>query len=95
MTDEKNIRIIPVDNPDSMLQFFSNDDEKKELVRVGSDGTVTVFEEGADKVASKMFWDAIQFDGKSLIAMVADLTEQVETLKVEKAELKASIEEHS
>jgi hypothetical protein len=45
----------------------------QEIARVGADGTVVLSKPGADKEAARLFWDAIQFKGKTFRARIAEL----------------------
>lgn len=53
------------------------------LVSVKVDGTVIVHREGADKEAAKMFYDALQFEGKTLRQRIKDLETRVHDLEQE------------
>lgn len=66
-----------------MLQI-SNPDR---LVTIRQDGTVEVHKEGADKEAAKLFYEALQIEGKTLHDHIAALKAENETLQVRIDEL--------
>ena len=62
-----------------MLQI-SNPDR---LVTIRQDGTVEVHKEGADKEAAKLFYEALQIEGKTLHDHIAALKAENEELRAD------------
>jgi hypothetical protein len=57
-----------------------NDTDGHPIVTIGPDGTVKIFQLGAEPKAAKVFWDAIHIHGVSLFNQIAQLQAEVKRL---------------
>jgi len=51
--------------------------KSQELVTIGRDGTVTIHEEGAETEAARVFYEALEFEGKALHKRIETLEEAI------------------
>lgn len=60
-----------------LVQFFSETGTREEIARVDRDGTVHVAREGSEPEAARLFWRAIEVEGRGLHARIAELEAQL------------------
>ena len=53
----------------------------EQIVTIEADGTVVIHKEGGDKEAAKLFYEALEIEGKTLHAKIEELTKENEELK--------------
>lgn len=86
--------------PPEFLITIVGEDEKNPIARIKPDGTVIVNKLGADEEAAKIFWNAMQIYGKSIVQQREEETERavkaenlLDKLRLEKAALHAENED--
>ena len=63
----------------SCLLMIGSDAEP--IVTIASDGTVTVHKEGGDQEAARLFYESLQFEGRTLLQKIKDLEEEIISLR--------------
>jgi hypothetical protein len=46
---------------------------ERPLITIDKDGTVTIHEEGAEKEAARVFYEALEFEGRTLVKRIETL----------------------
>lgn len=52
--------------------------DERPLVTIAKDGTVTIHEEGAEKEAARVFYGALEFEGRTLYKRIEALEEALQ-----------------
>lgn len=78
MSRIEKIREITIHNPSYLLEIS---DGTEPLVTIKPDGTVVIHKEGSAPQAAKLFYEALQIEGKTLFERIKELDKEVEQLK--------------
>ena len=66
----------------SVPEYLLHISGAKPLVSIKYDGTVVIHELGAEKEAAKIFYEALQINGRSLVARIATLEAELVSYRV-------------
>jgi hypothetical protein len=58
-----------------------NDTDGNPIVTIGPDGTVRIFQLGAEPKAAKVFWDAIHIHGVTLFNQIENLKQDLKIMR--------------
>lgn len=67
---------FPFCKPSDVLLTIGQDSEP--VVSIMADATVVIHKEGGDKEAAKMFYETLEFEGKTLLARIQYLEDRLE-----------------